>query len=68
MVDDEECSTGSTRGIPDVEQNNPRFTLELSVPYSDVPVCSVRTSSSHKVTALLYLSELVIINTDFKIR
>ncbi len=36
MVDDEDWSTVSTRGNPDVEQNNPRVSLELSVPNSDV--------------------------------
>jgi hypothetical protein len=36
MIDDEDWGTVSTRGNPDVEQNYPRLSSELSVPYSDV--------------------------------
>ncbi len=35
MVVDEDWGTGSTNGKPDIEQNYPRLSLKLSVPYSD---------------------------------
>jgi hypothetical protein len=57
MVDDEDWSTISTRGKPDLEQNSLRFSSELSVPYLDV-TCMFRPNILViKFTCLLYLND-----------